>query len=1051
MKRRNLKKEIGSLLLAAAMIVTLFPALSPGVYAAGVQGGDAVARSAHSHDMSVECGNDTSLDYIPLTGDQDGKLYIDGTEATISSTGTDRGNYILPEGNYYLAENITVHQGVSIQSEKTVNLCLNGKTLQIQAESGVWIEEQGTFRLSDCESGGKITSSGYNVLGSSRYGKFIMYRGCLECTMTTGTVMSFQNSGVKAEIYGGTIKSNRGIGIGGNSVYSGTVQCELQLSGNPVFENTVDVDSYVTLHLKDLDSNRNERIKVSRDADLSVGESQPLDSISSLDDADYSTVLAGKGGQYFTYKDGQYYVNRAGITRQPTQELASVDVLPAEGAAYSWYKAAVKDVTADRTIENMSMGGIEATIFTLQAGDTFYFTLPETPEEDKVILYTMGGDEISVTPLGDRRYKCTVESDESFIVVYAADGKEVYAALEEEAYEVVTITQGDAVVGQATNTLTKAAAGTYMCEVTWADLGCSAKSELVELTEDVDVGWELDGNGKLTIRSDAGMEDWCSNRNTYKTQVKSVEMQEGVRYISARAFDGCSALESVIIPDKVTSIGIGAFSGCSALEGVIIPDSVTSIGVRAFSDCSSLESVTIPDSVTSIGNSAFSGCSNLAEVTMCGDTPPNALGRYIFENCSCVAEGIKGIKVPVGAAQTYKSGWSEYAAHITEGTYTVTVSGGTGGGNYEAGATVTITANTPASGKQFDKWVVNSGSITINDSTSAATTFTMPAEAVSVTATYRVSDAKRVAKAKEIVGKVLRDMPATNDTTKGNVQQAINDALKEAGLSDVTVVVGDLTKKPAVKGAEGSLTGVAAISKGNVSDSISISRTIAKLPDDTKLPEDTELSENSIITSKQREKNNLTIMAGTKVSQTGKKISIRWGKVTGADGYQVYVAYCGKKFTAKPAKTVKSASVTKASVEKINGKKLNLKKNYKVYITAYKTVNGKKVIIGKTLVCHIVGKNNKAYTNVKGIKLAKSKFTLKKGKTAKIKAKAVLVDKKKKQLSNAHAKQFRYATSNKKVATVSKEGKIKAVGKGSCTIYVYARNGYAKKVKVKVK
>ena len=191
--------------------------------------------------------------------------------------------------------------------------------------------------------------------------------------------------------------------------------------------------------------------------------------------------------------------------------------------------------------------------------------------------------------------------------------------------------------------------------------------------------------------------------------------------------------------------------------------------------------------------------------------------------------------------------------------------------------------------------------------------------------------------------------------------------------------------------------------------------------------------------------------AGAKVSQTGKKIFISWGKIKGADGYQVYVAYCGKKFTAKPVKTVKSASVTKVSVEKINGKKLNLKKNYKVYIAAYKTVNGKKVVIGKTLVCHIVGKNNNAYTNVKQIKLAKSKFTIKKGETAKIKAKAVLVDKKKKQLSNAHAQEFRYVTSNKKVATVSKKGKIKAVGKGSCIIYVYARNGYAKKIKVKVK
>ena len=55
------------------------------------------------------------------------------------------------------------------------------------------------------------------------------------------------------------------------------------------------------------------------------------------------------------------------------------------------------------------------------------------------------------------------------------------------------------------------------------------------------------------------------------------------------------------------------------------------------------------------------------------------------------------------------------------------------------------------------------------------------------------------------------------------------------------------------------------------------------------------------------------------------------------------------------------------------------------------------------------------------------------------------------RFTNAHATEFRYASTDKKVATVSSKGKIKAVRKGSCTIYVYARNGYAKKVKVKVK
>ncbi|MCR5685520.1 MAG: hypothetical protein K6G81_08915 [Lachnospiraceae bacterium] len=42
-------------------------------------------------------------------------------------------------------------------------------------------------------------------------------------------------------------------------------------------------------------------------------------------------------------------------------------------------------------------------------------------------------------------------------------------------------------------------------------------------------------------------------------------------------------------------------------------------------------------------------------------------------------------------------------------------------------------------------------------------------------------------------------------------------------------------------------------------------------------------------------------------------------------------------------------------------------------------------------------------------------------------------------------------SSNKKVTTVSKDGTITAVGKGTCYIYVYTKNGYAKKVKVTVK
>lgn len=70
-------------------------------------------------------------------------------------------------------------------------------------------------------------------------------------------------------------------------------------------------------------------------------------------------------------------------------------------------------------------------------------------------------------------------------------------------------------------------------------------------------------------------------------------------------------------------------------------------------------------------------------------------------------------------------------------TYAVTVNNGAGDGSYEEGETVTITADAAPEGQEFDKWTVVSGDVTLTDSTSATTTFAMPAEDVEITAAYR--------------------------------------------------------------------------------------------------------------------------------------------------------------------------------------------------------------------------------------------------------------------------------------------------------------------------
>ena len=73
----------------------------------------------------------------------------------------------------------------------------------------------------------------------------------------------------------------------------------------------------------------------------------------------------------------------------------------------------------------------------------------------------------------------------------------------------------------------------------------------------------------------------------------------------------------------------------------------------------------------------------------------------------------------------------------TSATYIVTVNNGTGSGDYVAGASVSITAEAPVSGKRFKEWTgADNLTFTSGSATSAEAVFTMPAQAVTLTATY---------------------------------------------------------------------------------------------------------------------------------------------------------------------------------------------------------------------------------------------------------------------------------------------------------------------------
>lgn len=185
------------------------------------------------------------------------------------------------------------------------------------------------------------------------------------------------------------------------------------------------------------------------------------------------------------------------------------------------------------------------------------------------------------------------------------------------------------------------------------------------------------------------------------------------------------------------------------------------------------------------------------------------------------------------------------------------------------------------------------------------------------------------------------------------------------------------------------------------------------------------------------------------VGQTS--VSLKWEKVKGAAKYAVYGNKCGKNpYTGTFNTYQKLSEVTdhSAAFTQVNGQDIEPGTYYKFIVMAV-TADNKILKSSKTI--HIATAGGK-YTNPKSLTVAKKankgKLTLKKGKTFSLKPKAVNADKKK--TVNNHRK-IQYESANKKIATVSSAGKIKAVKKGSCAIYVFAQNGIYKKITVTVK
>ncbi|MBQ5841791.1 MAG: leucine-rich repeat domain-containing protein [Clostridia bacterium] len=137
-------------------------------------------------------------------------------------------------------------------------------------------------------------------------------------------------------------------------------------------------------------------------------------------------------------------------------------------------------------------------------------------------------------------------------------------------------------------------------------------------SENVVIPAEIEG---LPVRAlSAGLsEDGSLESGVFEgSNIKSIVFPNTVFSIGYNTCKDCTALTSVTFAEnsELTQIAISAFEGCTALKEIALPNTVTKIQARAFYGCSALTEVDLPDELLKIGGNAFSECTALKKITI---------------------------------------------------------------------------------------------------------------------------------------------------------------------------------------------------------------------------------------------------------------------------------------------------------------------------------------------------------------------------------------------------------------------------------------------------
>ena len=335
-----------------------------------------------------------------------------------------------------------------------------------------------------------------------------------------------------------------------------------------------------------------------------------------------------------------------GISQVKTTSWSSYDLLAASEGSASFGENAVAFVSPETGAEHLEPGD--------DTGFGIVSKIDGAVKNARCKIVTPSGKELQVQLLygNDGRWRLHVDAN------WCENGTVTVKGF---VYE-------DA-AGNETEVLTTGYFGAYLLNYTDNGDGTCTVTGMWGQTPDLVVPSEIDGL-RVTAIADKAFQG-CS-------WVETLSLPEGLLSVGDFAFRDCTGLRAANLPEGLSRLGSWAFAGCTSLAEAHVPGSVGTVCEYAFYDCTALRSVTLGEGVSSLDTNAFAYCSSLASAAL--PSTLSSLGVGCFSSCSSLASlelPASVASVGAGALQGLAQGstvtvrtWSLYHKLAGNSTYT---------------------------------------------------------------------------------------------------------------------------------------------------------------------------------------------------------------------------------------------------------------------------------------------------------------------------------------------------------------------------------------------